>query len=190
MGYDEAWLELSEAKIPLFSIPNVLKNKMKLGLKLSFEEKQNILLNLDELSDLIDKISKDEGYYKDTVIWLVEWVRESKEVVPLIKDRELKKEYQKVLRKVIDYLKDIHQLPYGLDLTPAKSKENKNFEATLLSAVESLTTQLRAKPKGKIHTLSQAKDAVDKAAEKLLLGYHLEEILHLRAYKRYLEAKQ
>jgi len=189
MGYDEAWLELSEAKIPLFSVPNVLKKKMKLGLKLSFEEKQNILLNLDELSDLIDRISEDEGYYKDTILWLIEWIRESKEVIPLIKDRELRREYQRVLRKIISYLKQIHQLPFGLDLAPDKSTESKNFETTILSAAESLTTQLRAKPKGEIHTLSEAKDAVDRAAEKLLLGYHLEQILGLRAYKKYLEAK-
>ena len=189
MDYDEYWVELSNSKIPLFSIPHVLKEKIKLGLKLTSDEIQNIILNLDELDDLIDKIRQDEGYYPDTVMWLIEWVRESKEVLPLIKDRELKNEYQKVLRKLINYLKDIHQLPYGLDLTSAKNEENKNFEATILSAVESLTTQLRAKPKGEIHTLSEAKDAVDRAAEKLLLGYHLEQILGLRAYKRYLEAK-
>jgi len=190
MEYDEYWVELSNSKIPLFSIPHVLKEKIKLGLKLTFEERQNILLNLDELNDLIDKIREDEGYYKDTILWLIEWVRESREVIPLIKDKELKKEYQKVLRKLINYLKEIHQLPYGLDLTPAKSEENKSFESIILSSVDSLTTQLRAKPKGKIHTLSEAKDLVSEAATKLLLTYFLEQTLHLKAYKKFLESKR
>ena len=192
MEFDRYWTELSDSKDALFSIPSTVIKKGKLGMKLTDEEKETIVRNLDELELLINRVEGDTGYYPDVLVWLASWFRESLEALKYLESYpKIKKQYQHTLKLVHKYLKQFKNinLPYGLDLTPTKSKENKGFETTILSAVECLTTQLRAKPKGEIHTLSEAKDAVDRAAEKLLLGYHLEQILGLRAYKRYLEAK-
>ena len=174
--YEEAWQRLLDSEEALDSTWRVIESQAGV---LSEAQINTLYSNILELSELLDDVMRDEGYYDSGVKLLIRFVQEGEKCLKLIRDPKLKGTIAKLISVIKKYVSSIDEYKNFFQKNKEKNKAEDEYERyrdipTFLEIAEEIKKQIRqSSSKDKKVELSQLRNNVESIANRMILTYHL-----------------
>jgi len=174
--YEEAWQRLLDSEEILDSTWRVVKSQAGI---LSEAQINTLYSNLLELSELLDDVMRDEGYYDSGIKLLIRFVQEGEKCLKLIRDPKLKGTIAKLISIIKKYISSIDQYKDYFEKDNGKAEdeyERYRDIPTFLEIAREIHQEI-SRSKGRKVELSKVRDKAEDLASSLILNYHLKRLL-------------